>query len=33
MKTDLILEKIKKYNKIIIHKHIRPDGDCYGAVF
>ncbi|MDC7244217.1 MAG: bifunctional oligoribonuclease/PAP phosphatase NrnA [Sphaerochaetaceae bacterium] len=28
-----ILEKIKEYNRIIIHKHIRPDGDCYGAGF
>ncbi len=23
-----ILEKIKEYNRIIIHRHIRPDGDC-----
>jgi len=28
-----ILQKIKEYKKIIIHKHIRPDGDCYGAGF
>jgi len=28
-----ILNKIKEYNTIIIHKHIRPDGDCYGAGF
>jgi len=28
-----ILNKIKEYNIIIIHKHIRPDGDCYGAAF
>jgi len=28
-----ILQKIKEYNRIIIHKHIRPDGDCYGAGF
>lgn len=28
-----ILRKIKEYNRIIIHKHIRPDGDCYGAGF
>jgi len=28
-----ILKKIKEYNRIIIHKHIRPDGDCYGAGF
>ncbi|MCK4552220.1 MAG: bifunctional oligoribonuclease/PAP phosphatase NrnA [Tenericutes bacterium] len=33
MKMDHILEKIKEYNRIIIHKHIRPDGDCYGAAF
>lgn len=28
-----ILRKIKMYNKIIIHGHQRPDGDCYGAQF
>jgi len=28
-----ILTKIKEYNKIIIHGHTRPDGDCYGAGF
>lgn len=28
-----ILEKIKEYNRIMIHMHIRPDGDCYGAGF
>lgn len=28
-----IYKLIKKYNKIIIHGHIRPDGDCYGAQF
>jgi bifunctional oligoribonuclease and PAP phosphatase NrnA len=28
-----ILQKIKEYNRIIIHMHIRPDGDCYGAGF
>ncbi|XFA98351.1 bifunctional oligoribonuclease/PAP phosphatase NrnA [Candidatus Izemoplasma sp. B36] len=33
MKTDHILEKIKEYKRIIIHKHIRPDGDCYGSGF
>lgn len=27
----VILEKIKKYNTIIIHRHIRPDGDCIGS--
>lgn len=25
---NLILEKIKEYKRIIIHRHIRPDGDC-----
>ena len=29
MKT--ILEKIKEYNKIIIFRHKRPDGDCVGS--
>ena len=28
-----ILEKIKEYNKIIIHTHIRPDGDAIGSQF
>lgn len=28
-----LLEKIKAYNTIIIHGHIRPDGDCYGSQF
>lgn len=27
----LILNKIKEYNKIIISRHIRPDGDCVGS--
>ena len=26
-----ILNKIKEYNRIIIHRHIRPDGDCMGS--
>lgn len=26
-----ILNKIKEYNTIIIHGHIRPDGDCIGS--
>ena len=26
-----ILEKIKEYNRIIIHHHVRPDGDCIGS--
>jgi bifunctional oligoribonuclease and PAP phosphatase NrnA len=28
-----ILDKIVAYNTIIIHMHMRPDGDCYGAGF
>ncbi|HEY8444597.1 MAG TPA: bifunctional oligoribonuclease/PAP phosphatase NrnA [Bacilli bacterium] len=27
----LILEKIKAYDTIIIHRHFRPDGDCIGS--
>ena len=26
-----VLGKIKEYNKIILFRHIRPDGDCVGA--
>lgn len=26
-----IYEKIKQYNRIIIHRHIRPDGDCISS--
>jgi phosphoesterase RecJ-like protein len=26
-----ILVKIKQYDTIIIHRHIRPDGDCIGS--
>ncbi len=26
-----MLNKIKEYNRIIIHRHIRPDGDCIGC--
>ncbi len=26
-----ILDKIKKYDRIIIFRHVRPDGDCVGA--
>ena len=26
-----ILEKIKEYDTIIIHRHERPDGDCIGT--
>ncbi len=33
MDNSLILKKIKEYNVITIHMHIRPDGDCYGAGF
>lgn len=33
MIREQILEKIKEFNRIIIHMHIRPDGDCYGAGF
>lgn len=28
-----ILDKIKAYDTIIIHRHVRPDGDCMGSVF
>lgn len=28
-----ILEKIKEYNRIIIHGHMRPDGDCIGSQY
>ena len=28
-----IIEKIQEYDKIIIHGHQRPDGDCYGSQF
>ncbi len=27
----ILLEKIKESNKIIIHRHKRPDGDCVGS--
>ena len=26
-----ILEKIKKYDRIMLFRHVRPDGDCMGA--
>lgn len=29
--TDKILQKIKEYDKIIISRHIRPDGDAVGS--
>ncbi len=28
-----ILNKIEEYNTIIIHGHVRPDGDCIGSQF
>ena len=28
-----ILNNIEQYNCILIHGHIRPDGDCYGSQF
>ena len=28
-----ILQKIKEFNKIIIHGHSRPDGDCIGSQY
>lgn len=28
-----ILEKIKQFDTIIIHRHLRPDGDCIGSQF
>ncbi len=33
MDKKFILDKIREYKKIIIHMHMRPDGDCYGAGF
>lgn len=33
MDLNIILNKIKEYETIVIHGHIRPDGDCYGAQF
>lgn len=30
-KTDLILSKIREYNRIVISRHIRPDGDAVGS--
>lgn len=32
MNFDILLEKIKEYNKIAIFGHKRPDGDCYGSL-
>ena len=28
-----ILNKIKEYNRIIIHGHVAPDGDCIGSQY
>ena len=28
-----IREYIEKYNRIIIHGHVRPDGDCIGSQY
>lgn len=33
MIREQILQIIKEFNRIMIHMHIRPDGDCYGAGF
>lgn len=33
MGLEIILNKIKQYQTIIIHGHLRPDGDCYGSQF
>ena len=30
---DKILDKIKEYNNIVIHSHIRPDGDAIGSQY
>ena len=30
-RINAILEKIKEYNKIIIFRHKRPDGDAVGS--
>jgi len=33
MIREQILQKIKEFDRIMIHMHIRPDGDCHGAGF
>ncbi|MFI3251726.1 MAG: bifunctional oligoribonuclease/PAP phosphatase NrnA [bacterium] len=33
MDYKLLTQKINEYNTIILHGHIRPDGDCYGSQF
>ena len=30
-KMEIILQKIKEYNRIIIFRHFRPDGDAIGS--
>ena len=30
-KMNIILEKIKEYDSIMLFRHFRPDGDCKGA--
>ena len=30
-KLTAILNKIKEYNRIVLFRHVRPDGDCVGA--
>ncbi|MCI5745221.1 MAG: bifunctional oligoribonuclease/PAP phosphatase NrnA [Erysipelotrichaceae bacterium] len=32
MNFDILYEKIKEYDKIMIFGHVRPDGDCYGSL-
>src|SRR5690625_5329257 len=31
MKIDAIIQAIKDYDQIIIHRHVRPDPDAYGS--
>ena len=26
-----VIRKIKEFDTIIIHRHVRPDGDCVGS--
>ncbi len=33
MDYKLLTKKINEYSTIILHGHIRPDGDCYGSQF
>ena len=32
MDFDILIQKIKEYDKIAIFGHTRPDGDCYGSL-